>query len=237
MRILSVILSIILTMSVSAQTPSVKQNFDEGTQKAQAGDYENAIGNYEKALLLSEIEKSEDDILARLHFNLGVCFFHLQRNDKAVEELTEAIRISRGKYQKAFYVIGMANYAMKNWQSAETAFHTAIRLKKDDGEAWFDLALVYLKLKDFGAAEKAFQAAVKYKSIGSADAHNNLGVIFALKDDFVSAEKEFKTALIKSNGKSIEATNNLQFCKLYKQNLDRSLLAKLEFSRKSDQVE
>lgn len=237
MRILSIIFSIIFVMSVSAQTLLVKQTFDEGTQKAQVGNYENAIKDYQKALLLSQKEKLEDDFLARIHFNLGVCFYHLQRNDKAVEELTEAIRINRGKNQKAFYVIGMSHFAMKNWQTAETAFQSAIRLKKDDGEAWFDLALVYLKVKDFGAAEKAFQNAVKYKSIGSADAHNNLGVIFALKDDFLNAEKEFKTALIKSNGKSVEAVNNLEFCKLYQQNLNRSLLAKLEFSRKSDSIE
>ena len=53
------------------------------------------------------------------------------------------------------------------------------------------------------------------------------------KDDFPSAEKEFKTALSESNGKSIEARNNLQFCKLYKQNFNRNLLAKLEFSRQN----
>ena len=233
MRILSIIFSIVLAMSVSAQTPTVRQLFDEGTQKAQIGNYENAVEDYQKAVLLLPNEKTDTNFLARIHFNLGVCFYHLQRNAESVEELTEAIKLAQGKYQKAFYALGMAHGKMKNWQSAETAFRAAINLKKNDGEAWFDLALILIEKKDFNAAESAFQNAVKYKSIGSADAHNNLGVIYALKDDFPSAEKEFKTALSKSNGKSIEAHNNLQFCKLYQQNFNRNLLAKLEFSRQN----
>ncbi len=231
MRILSIIFSIVLTMSVSAQTPLFKQEFDEGTKKGQTENYENAIENYKKALILSQLEQSENDFGARIHFNLGVCFFHLQRNDEAFKELTEAIKFSQGKYQKAFYVIGMVQGKLGNWQAAEIAFQRAVRLKKDDGEAWFDLAFVYLRQRNFNAAEKAFQNAVKYKSIGSADAHNNIGVIYALKDDFPSAEKEFNTALIMSNGVSIEAINNLQFCKLYKQKVNKNLLAKLEFSQ------
>jgi cytochrome c-type biogenesis protein CcmH/NrfG len=35
---------------------------------------------------------------------------------------------------------------------------------KYDGEAWFALAAVLLQEKDFDAAEKAFQDAVKYKT-------------------------------------------------------------------------
>lgn len=233
MRILSIIFSVVLAVSVSAQTPLAQQAFDEGTQKAQTGNYESAIKDYQTAVLLSQSGKKNDDFLARVHFNLGVCLFHLQRNDEAVKELTEAINLRRGKYQKAFYALGMAHGAMKNWQPAETAFRQAVALKNNDGEAWFDLALVLLEAKDFNAAEIAFQNAVKYESIGSADAHNNLGVIYALRNDFSAAEKEFKTALIESNGKSIEAHNNLQFCKLYKQNFNRNLSGKLEFRRKS----
>jgi len=237
MQILSIIFSVVLAMSVSAQTPSVQQAFDEGTQKAQTRNYKNAIEYYQKAVLLSQNGKMNNDFLARIHFNLGVCLFHLRRNSEAVKELTEAINLRRGKYQKAFYALGMAHGAMKNWQTAKTAFRQAVALKHNDGEAWFDLALVLLEEKDFDAAETAFQNAVKYKSIGSADAHNNLGVIYALRNNFSAAEKEFKTALIESNGKSFEAQNNLQFCKLYKQNFNRNLSGKLEFRRKNKQGE
>jgi len=231
MRILSLFLTVVFAVSVSAQTPLVNQIFDEGTQAARVGNYENAIENYRRAILLAEVETVTDNFLAKIHFNIGVCLYNLKQTTEAVEEFTEAIKLSRRSYQKAFYALGMAQSDLKNWREAADAFREAINLKKKDGEAWFDLGLVLLEEKDFESAEKAFRNAIKFKSIGAADAHNNLGVILALRTDFPSAESEFKTALIESNGKSVEASNNLRFCKLYKRSFNQNLLAKLEFTK------
>ncbi len=236
MRVLFLML-IVFAFSVFAQTPLVKKVFDEGTQNARNGQYEKAIKNYRKVILLAETEKMSDDFLAQNHFNIGVCFYHLKRNSEAVEELTEAIKLSRRSYQKAFYALGLAHSEMKNWRKAKAAFGEAVKLEAKDGEAWFDLAMVLLEEEDFDAAEKSFHNAIKYKSTGAADAHNNIGVIYALKKDFSLAENEFKTALFQSNGKSIEARSNLEFCKLHKRNDRQNLLAKLEFSRKNKQGE
>ena len=231
MRILSLFLTVVFAVSVSAQTPLVNQIFDEGTQAARVGNYENAIENYRRAILLAEVETVTDNFLAKIHFNIGVCLYNLKQTTEAVEEFTEAIKLSRRSYQKAFYALGMAQSDLKNWREAADAFREAINLKKKDGEAWFDLGLVLLEEKDFESAEKAFRNAIKFKSIGAADAHNNLGVILALRTDFPSAESEFKAALIESNGKSVEASNNLRFCKLYKRSFNQNLLAKLEFTK------
>jgi Flp pilus assembly protein TadD len=231
MRILSLFLTVVFAVSVSAQTPLVNQIFDEGTQAARVGNYENAIENYRRAILLAEVETVTDNFLAKIHFNIGVCLYNLKQTTEAAEEFTEAIKLSRRSYQKAFYALGMAQSDLKNWREAADAFREAINLKKKDGEAWFDLGLVLLEEKDFESAEKAFRNAIKFKSIGAADAHNNLGVILALRTDFPSAESEFKTALIESNGKSVEASNNLRFCKLYKRSFNQNLLAKLEFTK------
>ena len=235
MRVLSFIFIIVFAFftTVSAQTLLVRQVFDEGTRAAQNARYEKALENYRKAIHHSEDEKPNDDFLAKIHFNSGVCLYHLKRHSEAVEEFNKAIKLSRGSYQKAFYALGITHGELKNWREAEEAFREAVNLKRKDGEAWFDLAMVLLEKRDFDAAEKAFQNAVKHKSVGSADAHNNLGVIYALKDNFPLAENEFKTALTESNGKSIEARNNLEFCKSYKRNFNRNLLAKLELSRKN----
>ena len=182
--------------------------------------------------MFSETEKQTDDFLARIHFNVGVCLYNLKQTDKAVEEFTEAIKLSRRNYQKAFYALGMAHKDLRDWQKAEIAFRRAIELKTDDGEAWFDLAFVFLRQENFDRAEKAFQKSIKYKSVGTADAHNNLGVIFALGHEFDSAEREFEIALANSNGKLSVARNNLQFCKFYRQkNQPKDLIAKLEFSK------
>jgi len=232
MRRFLFVLAVALTtaISASAQTPLTVRAFENGTRSARAKDYKTAIKDYRRAILFSETENSGDDFLAKVHFNLGVCLYNLQQTAAAVEEYTEAIKLSRRNYQKAFYALGMAQTDLKNWSEAETAFREAVKLKKDDGEAWFDLGLVLLEKKNYESAETAFQKAIKYASVSSADAHNNLGVVFALRADFPAAENEFRTALTQSNGKSIEARNNLQFCKSYQQDYNQNSLAKLEFS-------
>jgi tetratricopeptide (TPR) repeat protein len=231
MRKLSFLFIIAFALAANIPAQNVKQSFEEGTRLANNAEYEKALENYRKAILYTENEKIDDDFRARIHFNAGVCLFQMKQNAEAVAELNESIRLSRRGYQKAFYVLGMAQARLKNWRKAESAFREAVDLKKDDGEAWFDLGLVLLEEKDFPAAERAFQNSIRYRSIAASDAHNNIGVIYAMKGNFAGAEKEFETALTESNGASRVARNNLEFCKSYKQNFSGDLSAKLEFGR------
>lgn len=234
MRLLFFVSVVILTFafSVSAQTPLTNRAFEKGARAARGAEFELAIENYRRAILFSETEKTSDDMLARIHFDIGVCLFKLKRTGEAAEEFTEAIRFSRRTYQRAFYALGMAQSELENWQAAETAFREAVRLKKDDGEAWFDLGLALLERENYDAAKSAFEKSIEFESVGAPDAHNNLGVIFALDANFPAAETEFKMALVKSNGESVEARSNLEFCKIYKRDFNRNALAKLEFSSK-----
>lgn len=233
MRVLTIVFLALLTISASAQTsPLVRQPFEKGTRLAQEGEYETALENYRKSLLFAETENSDDNLKAKIHYNIGVCLYQLKDNSAAARELTEAVKLSRRNYQKAFYALGMAQKELKNWQKAESSFRDALRLEKSDGEAWFDLAMIYLEEENYESATKAFQNAVKYDSASRADAHNNIGVISALKADFPAAEREFKTALKESAGKSIEARNNLLFCKEYQRNQNSNLTAKLTFGKR-----
>ncbi len=229
MRILFLIA--VLAFSAVAQTPFVNQSFAAAGAAAQQKQYQAAIDKYRTAMLRAEAENLNDALLAKIHFNIGVCLYHLKRTDEAVNEYAEAIRLSKRRYQRAFYALGMAQKDLKNWREAAAALRDALRIDKTDGEAWFDLALIHLKAEELAAAERAFAKSIKYKSVNTADAHNNLGVIAALRNDWTTAEKRFETALLNSNGRSIEAANNLRFCKFYKQNVEnKDWLAKLEFS-------
>ena len=230
MRVLFFVL-VIFVLSLPAQTPNVKKAFDAGTQNARNGKFEKAIENYRQTLLLAGIERPNDDFLARVHFNLGVCFYRLKQAEKAAAEFNEAVKLSGRTYQKAFYAFGMTQKDLGNLKKAENAFRDALKIEKTDGEAWFDLALLYLQIQDFDAATAAFENAVRFKSVASADAYNNLGVIFALRHEFDLAEKQFEAALMLSNGKLSLALSNLQFCRFYRQkNQVKDLIARLEFS-------
>lgn len=220
-----------MVLSVSAQSLATRQTFEKGIGLANAEKFETALGDFKKSLTLAEIEDAGSDFRAKIHFNIGVCLYRLKENEKAVREFEEAIKLTKGDYEKAFYALGMTQAELKNWQAAEKAFRGAIRLNKRNGEAWFDLAFVYLAEKNYESAKQAFQKSVELKSVAASIGHNNLGVILAINGEIDSAMKEFETALKKSNGKFTVAERNLQFCKSLGQNFSQDLVAKLEFGK------
>lgn len=231
MRVL-VFIFLIFTISAAAQNPGLKLSFKTGIEIAQRGEFEKASETFRRVLLSAETEKLPDEFLAKVHFNLGVCFYRLHKTEKSVGEFDEAIKLSRREYKQAFYALGMAQSDLKNYNKAENAFLDALKLEKSDGEAWFDLGFVYLQKTEFEKADKAFENAVKFKSVSASDAFNNLGVSAALRHEFDRAEKYFEAALKVSQNKSNTARNNLRFCIFYKQkNQAKDLIAKLEFSK------
>lgn len=231
MRVLFFIF-LVFTLTAAAQSPALKKSFDDGIETARRGEFEKASEKLRSLLFVAETEKTNDVFLAKIHFNLGVCFYRLQQTEKAIGEFTEAVKLSRGEYGKAFYALGMAHSDLKNFRKAEKAFRDALNLNETDGETWFDLGFVYLQKRDFEKAEKAFQNAVKFNSVSAFEAHNNLGVISALRREFDQAEKHFEAALKLSENKFETAKNNLEFCKFYRtKNLSEDLIAKLEFSK------
>lgn len=228
----------VLSFSVFAQSPTLNRTIKSGNDLANERKYEQAIETYRTAKILAETERLNGSFLAKIYFNTGVCLYHLKRTNEAVAEFNEAIKLSERQYQKAFYALGMAQKDLQNRREAETAFQAALKLEKTNGEAWFDLALVYLETKNFAAARTAFENSIEFQTANVADALNNLGVIAALMGDWDSAELKFKSALLKSSGESVEAKANLQFCKFYKQQIKgKDWLAKLEFSRTNERGE
>lgn len=222
-------------MTTAAQTPALKKSFVEAVETARRGEFETASEKFRRVLFIAETEKVSDEFLAKIHFNLGVCFYRLKFSEKSIGEFTEAIKLSRREYSRAFYALGMAESDLKNFDKAETAFLSALKSDKTNGETWFDLGMVYLEKTEFEKAVKAFEKAVKFKSISASDAYNNLGVIAALRYEFDSAERHFENALKLSGDQSKTARNNLQFCRFYRQkNQTKDLVASLNFSERKN---
>jgi tetratricopeptide (TPR) repeat protein len=232
MRTLIFIILLVFTVSAFGQSPLVSRAFGEGTAYAKVSDFEKALKSYRKTLFVAGNEDISDEFLAKIHFNIGVCLYQMDQPAPAVVDLKKAVALRKGIYPKAQYALGMAETANKNWPEARQAFVAALRINKNDGEAWFDLASVYIAETDFENAERAFKNSVAYKTVDSPLSHNNIGVILALKSDFSAAEKEFEIALAESGGTLIEARNNLEYCKA-RSGKRPELLAKLEFSNKN----
>lgn len=213
MRNLGFFFMLLFAVSVSAQSPSVPVSFREGTKLANAGEFVKALSSYRAVLIEADSVRSDNDSLARLHYNLGVCQYRLNHPEEAAEEFHLAIKLKGGNYSRAFYALGMAESARGNWPGARLAFLETLKLDGTNGEAWFDLAFAYLEEGNFTAAEAAFQNSIIHKSVDSALSHNNVGVFLALRGQFSSAAEEFETALKSSGGKLVLARNNLEYCR------------------------
>lgn len=206
---------LVLVFTISAQ-----DNFAEATRLASRGEYRAALEHYKQA----QKDVKDPATAAQVHYNIGVCLYQLEHAGDAVAELTEAISLKGGKYQRAWYALGMAEAAMDHTTEAKRAFTRAVELDKKDAEAWFDLGLVLIVEKDYPAARAAFERAVEFKSISSADAHNNIGVIHALNGDLTTAIKEFRIS------GSVEAAGNLKYCREHSADVVGNRVSVLEFA-------
>jgi Flp pilus assembly protein TadD len=130
---------------------------------------------------------------------------------EAVVEFNKAIRMGKGRLERTYYALGMAESALENWPAARNAFQKSLSIRPTDGEAWFDLAFVYLALRDHPNAAVAFRRSIEFRSVDAATGHNNLGVIMAMNFEFDKAEAEFHNALRLSNGRLAAARRNIEF--------------------------
>ena len=212
MRFLSFIFVFIFTINIAAQSPAVSNLFANGATEAEAGRYGEALKSYKTALFAAENEYLDAGYRARLHYNVGVCYFRLDQFRPAANHFKSAILLKHD-YARAHYALGMARTRLREWKDASTSFGRLIELDPKNGEAWFDLAFVSIALNDLSTAETAFARSIAFGSVDSPLSHNNIGVILAVKGDLTAAEREFENAIEMSGGRLHEAKNNLEFCR------------------------
>lgn len=211
---------LILQFAAFAQS----SEFNLGMNFAKLGDFQTALPHFQNSFTKNLSNKK----LARIHYNIGVCFYQLKQTDKAVMEFERAINLNPN-YEKAFYALGMAFSDLKNFADAEKAFRQTLKLS-NNGETWFDLAIVLFELKKYDESAESFRSAIKFGSQSIGASHNNLGVVYALNGNFRRAENELEIAQ-KLNFE--EAPSNLQILRKAMIKYDKTLVAKLILKEKN----
>ena len=107
MKVLLFVFLFICSLSVSAQPPAVDDLFSEGTRHANAGRYEDALQSYKSALLVAENEHAGKAYRARLLYNIGLCYFRLDRFDRAEDQFKHAILLQTD-YTNAYHALAAA---------------------------------------------------------------------------------------------------------------------------------
>jgi|GEM_PF-1464351 len=220
-------LLLLLVNCVSAQSQLAQKYFNQGTEFAKTENYHNAIKLYQKAQQIEEAENrlKPNRFQGKIRFNIGVCLFKVKEFADAEKELSKAVLYSSNSNLKAIYTLGLIKAELNKLEKAKQIFEKVIQIDSNHGEAWFDLAMILLEEKKFSLAKKAFQNAIRNKSIRSAEARNNIGYILAIHGNLGAAKKEFLRALFESDGKLDVAKQNLEYCRYYKNQSKKLLVA------------
>jgi Flp pilus assembly protein TadD len=213
MRIFIFFIVLLSAVTAFGQSRETAEFFEAGIASSRAGEHKQALTKFAEVLTRTSTEKASNKFLAKVHYNLGVSRYQLGRLAPAVVDFEKAIALANGRYEKASYALGLTLTELGDLAKAERAFLGALSANKRNGEAWFDLAFVYLNRKEYTVAETAFSNAIKFGTVDNAIGHNNLGVLLVIKGDVSAAERHFRNAIAASSGTFHGAVMNLEKCR------------------------
>jgi tetratricopeptide (TPR) repeat protein len=113
---------------------------------------------------------------ARLHSELGACYFEAGRVDEALKQLREAARLDPAPLRH--YDVGRVLLAARRFPEAGAAFNQALALKPDMPEALYGLGLAFDSLGRLDEAVGAYTRALQ-SNLDFVDAHFNLARVLA----------------------------------------------------------
>ncbi len=131
-----------IVFSIPLKAQSIRAKINKGNEKYHAEKYEEALTNYNDALL-------DDPLNEAAIFNEATANYKLKKYDLAIESLqklagSEDLNLSA----KAYYNIGNAQFQQDKLQEAIAAYKRSLELNPDDADAKHNLELARAKLKE-----------------------------------------------------------------------------------------
>src|SRR5687768_15608569 len=149
----------LLPVFTNAQSTDALQTFEKAVAASREGNHAEALSRFESTLTIIERDHSSDAFFAKVHYNAGVSLYHLDRTFEAAIHLEKALRYTKGRHAKAFYLLGVIGLESNDLGLAEKALSNAVALDNRNGEAWYDLSRVYVALDEPVKAKRAYDRA------------------------------------------------------------------------------
>lgn len=96
-----------------AQSLETAQYFDYGIRSMEKSQHEKALEYFNKSLRSAERSQTSPNFRAKIHYNIGVCLYRLDRFADAVGHYDKAITLSDSSYPKASYALSAAREKIK----------------------------------------------------------------------------------------------------------------------------
>ncbi|KAI8870210.1 TPR-like protein [Ramicandelaber brevisporus] len=93
---------------------------------------------------------------------LGAYYIKQQQWQDALTWYQRAMKVN-SLFPNSWFVLGCAAMHLSEWSTALNAFTRVVQLEHDNGEAWTNIASVYLRLDKPSDARRALEQAIKYK--------------------------------------------------------------------------
>ena len=167
-------------------TPSATAYTNLGIAFADKGKLDEAIGYYEKALVISPVH-------VNARYNMGNAFVRKKMYDQAVQQYREAIDL-RPESVEAHTNLGSAYAEMRLYDQATAEYGEALRLNPDYLPAKTNFAKLLKDTGNFAGAEKMYRETLNIRP-NDPEAHSDLGVALAAQGMLDEAVGEFNRAL------------------------------------------
>lgn len=129
--------------------------FDRGVEQFEAGDFEEGIESFDKA-----IELKPD--FHQVWLNRGAALFLLERFEKAIASFDKAVEI-KPDLDVAWFKRGVALGELKRFEKAIASFNKVVEIKPDDYNAWINRGVALDKLERFEEGIASYDKAVEIK--------------------------------------------------------------------------
>jgi len=183
------------------------RELDQKMKKATAEEYEALLKQRQslveevtkyRSMLEGDQDTKKQIIEVKKKFNDGTKDLKLRRYTNAIGNFQACV--SQGEalntplindyIAMAYYQMGQAFKAQKNWAKMQDSMQHAVNVKSDYEKAYFELGYSYERLSRLEEAERAYSTALEINP-SYTKAHFNLGVLFFKKKHYDRAIEEF----------------------------------------------
>lgn len=162
-----------------------------------------AVWNDDRRLWAEVVERSPDNLLARI--NLGSAYM-MHREYGRAKAVFEEILVLVPSYYRAHYNLGLLALRQNLTDEAAAAFQRAVHLNPQDADAQTNLGILALRAGDTRTAEAVFRIALDINPT-QRDALNNLATIHLQRREFAVA-LDLVTAALRRDPEFLEASYN-----------------------------
>jgi len=146
----------------------------------QEGQYENAVGQFSKAIALD----SSGQIAGQAYYHRGFCYAQLSDFNQALPDYLISGNYTAGNDEPHSFrmELGYIYLQLGNSDSAQAQYQEILRQDSSDAQAWYGLAVVYVQKNQFDQALPHFERAFGYRTIKYATVKKDK-LIEGIRDD------------------------------------------------------